>query len=77
MENRLSVDREARGLVGHEALTLSGADRAAEVGFAARAELAFLALWISVRSVYNANRASYAPAVYRGITWSPYIQFSR
>ena len=49
VEEVLALALEARGAVGHDALTLSCADLAAQVGLARLAELALLAFWCARR----------------------------
>jgi hypothetical protein len=49
VEEVLALALEARGAVGHNALTLSCADLAAQVGLARLAELALLAFWCARR----------------------------
>jgi hypothetical protein len=49
VEEILALALEARGAVGHDALTLSCADLAAQVGLAGLAELALLAFWCARR----------------------------
>lgn len=44
VEKRLALAREARSTVGHQTFALRGADRLAEIGLAAQAELALAAL---------------------------------
>ena len=48
VQNLLPVDGESRRLVGHETLALCGANRAAQVGLSAGAELALLALCVPI-----------------------------
>jgi hypothetical protein len=51
MQEVFALGLEARGTVGHDALTLCSTDLAAEVGLSRLAELAFFALWSAEKDV--------------------------
>ena len=61
--DRLALDSEAGGLVRHQTLPLSRADRTTEVGLAALAELALTALYELIRTPNSFLPRADIPAV--------------